>query len=33
MTWNQPFVTDGSDDWNVDCAFGGPQCPSNPGPD
>jgi polyvinyl alcohol dehydrogenase (cytochrome) len=33
VTWNQPFVTDGSDDWNVDCAFGGPQCPSNPGPD
>ena len=33
VTWNQPFVTNGSDDWNVDCAFGGPQCPSNPGPD
>jgi polyvinyl alcohol dehydrogenase (cytochrome) len=33
VTWNQPFVADGSDDWNVDCAFGGSQCPSNPGPD
>ena len=35
MTWNRPQygVIDGSDDWNVDCAFGGPQCPSNAGPD
>jgi polyvinyl alcohol dehydrogenase (cytochrome) len=41
VTWNQPFVTDGSDDWNVDCVWftipglppTGPQCPSNPGPD
>ncbi|MGE0812315.1 MAG: PQQ-binding-like beta-propeller repeat protein [Vicinamibacterales bacterium] len=35
VTWNQSGygVTDGSDDWNVDCFFGGPSCPSNPGPD
>ncbi len=35
VTWQQQQygVTDGSDDWNVDCSFGGPQCPSNPGPD
>jgi polyvinyl alcohol dehydrogenase (cytochrome) len=33
VTWGQYGVADGSDDWNVDCAFGGPQCPSNPGPD
>jgi polyvinyl alcohol dehydrogenase (cytochrome) len=33
VTWGQPFVTDGSDNWNVDCAFQGPQCPANPGPD
>ena len=35
--WNQLFVRDGSDDWNVDCFFPspqnpGPQCPSDPGP-
>lgn len=28
VTWNQPFVTDGSDDWNVDCITGGTQCPT-----
>ena len=39
VTWNHtapPYeypVIDGSDDWNVDCIFGGSQCPSNPGPD
>jgi polyvinyl alcohol dehydrogenase (cytochrome) len=40
VTWNQPFVANGSDDWNVDClwpAIGfpapGPQCPSSAGPD
>ena len=34
VTWNQPFVTDGSDDWNVSC-FVPPfdNCPSNAGPD
>jgi len=35
VTWNQgPFVTDGSDDWNVAC-FVPPftNCPSNAGPD
>ena len=26
-------VPSGSDDWNVDCFFAGPSCPSNPGPD
>ena len=34
VTWNQPFVTDGSDDWNVDCfIFQNGNCPSNAGPD
>jgi polyvinyl alcohol dehydrogenase (cytochrome) len=35
MTWNQPFVADGSDSWNVDCIFapGTANCPSSPGPD
>jgi polyvinyl alcohol dehydrogenase (cytochrome) len=34
VTWNQYGVTDGSDDWNVDCAFGYSQCPTPPvGPD
>jgi polyvinyl alcohol dehydrogenase (cytochrome) len=39
VTWQQPFVTDGGDDWNVDCLiFPNPQppysqCPTNPGPD
>jgi polyvinyl alcohol dehydrogenase (cytochrome) len=41
VTWDQPFVTNGSDDWNVDCLFPfifggggvGPQCPDNYGPD
>lgn len=34
VTWNQPGVPDGSDDWNVAC-FIPPftNCPSNPGPD
>jgi polyvinyl alcohol dehydrogenase (cytochrome) len=34
VTWNQPGVTDGSDDWNVGC-FIPPfsNCPSNAGPD
>jgi polyvinyl alcohol dehydrogenase (cytochrome) len=31
VSWGQAF--DGSDNWNVDCAFQGPQCPANPGPD
>jgi polyvinyl alcohol dehydrogenase (cytochrome) len=33
VTWQQYGVTDGSDDWNVDCLLGLPQCPSNAGPD
>ena len=35
VTWGQALygVTDGSDDWNVDCFFHGPQCPANAGPD
>ena len=37
VTWNQPGVTDGTDDWNVACAVGfAPgtgNCPSNAGPD
>jgi polyvinyl alcohol dehydrogenase (cytochrome) len=34
VTWGQYGVTDGSDDWNVGCAFGGSNCPTNPtGPD
>jgi polyvinyl alcohol dehydrogenase (cytochrome) len=36
VTWaQQPFVTDGSDDWNVDCVVSPAlrQCPTNPGPD
>jgi len=44
VTWNQSAygVTDGSDDWNVDCLWAlvspylpptGPQCPTNAGPD
>lgn len=37
VTWNQPFVADGSDDWNVACISGfGPgqgNCPVNTGPD
>ncbi len=34
VTWSQPGVTDGSDDWNVSC-FTPPftNCPSGPGPD
>ncbi|HJV68954.1 PQQ-binding-like beta-propeller repeat protein [Ideonella sp.] len=34
VNWQQPGVTDGSDDWNVAC-FIPPftNCPSNPGPD
>jgi polyvinyl alcohol dehydrogenase (cytochrome) len=33
VTWNQGYATNGSDDWNVDCLFGLPQCPSSAGPD
>lgn len=33
VTWGQYGVTDGSDTWNVDCFFAGPQCPASPGPD
>jgi polyvinyl alcohol dehydrogenase (cytochrome) len=34
VTWNQYGVTNGSDDWNVDCFFyTNNNCPSNPGPD
>jgi polyvinyl alcohol dehydrogenase (cytochrome) len=33
VTWSQAGVTDGSDDWNVDCFFFGNNCPTNPGPD
>jgi polyvinyl alcohol dehydrogenase (cytochrome) len=29
VTWDQYEVTNGSDDWNVACAFGGPNCPAN----
>jgi polyvinyl alcohol dehydrogenase (cytochrome) len=34
VTWNQPFVANGTDDWNVSC-FVPPfaNCPSNAGPD
>ncbi len=28
-TWNQYGTVSGSDDWNVGCAFGGPNCPAN----
>lgn len=34
VTWSQPSVADGSDDWNVACFVpGNTNCPSNPGPD
>jgi polyvinyl alcohol dehydrogenase (cytochrome) len=38
VTWGQFYARDGSDDWNVACAYPsptspGPNCPSNPGPD
>jgi polyvinyl alcohol dehydrogenase (cytochrome) len=37
VTWDQPFVANGSDDWNVACLVGfGPgqgNCPSDAGPD
>jgi polyvinyl alcohol dehydrogenase (cytochrome) len=36
VTWNQPGVTDGSDNWNVACWFLPPgvgNCPSDAGPD
>ena len=37
MTWNNPFIADGSDNWNVACAVGfGPgqgNCPAGAGPD
>ena len=35
VTWSQPGVTDGSDDWNVSCIvpINPGNCPSNPGPD
>jgi polyvinyl alcohol dehydrogenase (cytochrome) len=34
VTWNQFGVTNGSDDWNVDCFFfANSNCPSNAGPD
>lgn len=33
VTWHQSYATDGSDDWNVDCIFALPQCPTNHGPD
>ncbi len=29
VTWTQPGAASGSDDWNVACAFGGPNCPAN----
>ena len=29
VTWYQPGVASGSDDWNVACAFAGPNCPAN----
>jgi polyvinyl alcohol dehydrogenase (cytochrome) len=29
VTWTQAGVASGSDDWNVACAFGGPNCPAN----
>jgi polyvinyl alcohol dehydrogenase (cytochrome) len=29
VTWTQPGVASGSDDWNVACAFAGPNCPAN----
>jgi polyvinyl alcohol dehydrogenase (cytochrome) len=32
--WHQFYATDGSDDWNVDCIYSLPQCPTAPtGPD
>ncbi|HEX3141943.1 MAG TPA: PQQ-binding-like beta-propeller repeat protein [Rhizobacter sp.] len=37
MNWGQPFVVDGSDDWNVACLVGFQpgqgNCPTNAGPD
>ena len=35
VTWVQPGVTDGSDDWNVSCIvpLNPGNCPTNPGPD
>lgn len=37
VSWQQPFVTDGTDDWNVSClvgfAPGQGNCPTNAGPD
>jgi polyvinyl alcohol dehydrogenase (cytochrome) len=35
VNWGQQTsgVADGSDSWNVDCFFFGPQCPQNAGPD
>jgi polyvinyl alcohol dehydrogenase (cytochrome) len=34
VNWNQPYEpVNGFDDWNVDCIYGLPQCPTNPGPD
>jgi polyvinyl alcohol dehydrogenase (cytochrome) len=36
VNWNQPYEpVNGYDDWNVDCIYDLPQCPSNPaaGPD
>ena len=35
VTWSQPGVPDGSDDWNVSCIlpFNPGNCPSNAGPD
>ena len=35
VTWSQPGVTDGSDDWNVSCfvPINPGNCPSNAGPD
>jgi len=40
VSWNQPGIANGNDDWNVSCVFAfppasppGPNCPSNAGPD
>jgi len=33
MTWDQQGITNGSDSWNVACAFKGKDCPTGAGPD
>src|SRR5271170_4795713 len=33
VDWNQAGIANGSDSWNVDCEFAGPNCPTPTGPD